>query len=599
MLGKLALAGAKSRIKDYLVLFSGLVISSAIFYMFCTLAINDKYLKANGALIKNSVLIFGFGLVMLALITLVYIMYANNFLLSMRKKDYGLFMMLGAKKKKIGLLMSAETLLIGGSATICGLVLGSIMSSAVAKFFGHLLEASMKHYSAVYGPAILLTLAIYLALFVIAAVFNTVTMVRKPALQLLRDTARPSQNTQKPFVLWLQALIGIVILCVDYYLMANFQLLKIQTIPVCLALTIIGSYLVFNGIVIVIINLLRKSRLAKKGLNSFTLGQLRFRIHDYTKILTVVSLLFSLALGAFATGIGFKGQTEQTAQSTAAYSMAIYSPSAGEKKAINQIKKTRTDVYHYKQVGRTYYYNVAEFNRKPFATVKISKNIYNSKTADRSGSYLQKNSYELMQYSVGRQNVILSQNAYRRLARPERKAVFFRVFSLGQQAGELKRLSQMEAKRHQSWFNSQDGNSYNVAGGGQYQAYKEANTIYSGLEFMGCFLAFAFLAMLASCLMFKILSGASEDVPRYRTLNMIGAGHRKMSWAVNKEIGILFFLPGLLGIVNVLFGLQLFKQIMVDPYHNLLVPFGIFIVLYMFYYFLVSWMYRKIVLPQK
>ena len=43
MLGKLALAGAKSRIKDYLVLFSGLVISSAIFYMFCTLAINDKY----------------------------------------------------------------------------------------------------------------------------------------------------------------------------------------------------------------------------------------------------------------------------------------------------------------------------------------------------------------------------------------------------------------------------------------------------------------------------------------------------------------------------------------------------------------------------
>lgn len=599
MLGKLALAGAKSRIKDYLVLFSGLVISSAIFYMFCTLAINDKYLKANGSLIKNSALIFSFGLVMLALITLVYIMYANNFLLSMRKKDYGLFMMLGAKKKKIGLLMSAETLLIGGSATVCGLVLGSIMSSGISNFFGHLLEASMKYYSPVYGPAILLTLAIYLVLFVIAAVFNTVTMVRKPALQLLHDTARPSQNTQKSFTLWLQAVIGIVILGGDYYLMANFQLLKIQTIPVCLALTIIGSYLVFNGIVIVIINLLRKSRLAKKGLNSFTLGQLRFRIHDYTKILTVVSLLFSLALGAFATGIGFKGQTEQTAQSTAAYSMAIYSPSAGEKKAINQLKKTRTDVYHYKQVGRTYYYNVDEFNRKPFATVKISKNIYNSKTADRSGRYLQKNSYELMQYSAGRQNVILSQKAYQRLARPEGKAIFFRVVSLSQQAGELKRLSQIETKRHQAWFNNQDGNSYNVAGSGQYQAYKEANTVYSGLEFMGCFLAFAFLAMLASCLMFKILSGASEDVPRYRTLNMIGAGHRKMSWAVNKEIGILFFLPGLLGIVNVLFGLQLFKQLMVDPYHNLLVPFGIFIVLYMFYYFLVSWMYRKIVLPQK
>lgn len=86
MLNKLAIGGIKHRIRDYSVLFSGLMIAAAIFYMFMSLAMNKDFLNSNSPA-AATVFIFGFGAVLLAIITVVYINYANKFLLSMRQKD--------------------------------------------------------------------------------------------------------------------------------------------------------------------------------------------------------------------------------------------------------------------------------------------------------------------------------------------------------------------------------------------------------------------------------------------------------------------------------------------------------------------------------
>lgn len=124
MLLKLSLTGIKGRLKDYLVLFSGLIMASAIFYMFEALATNKSFVTSNSP-ISMAGIIFQIGSVLLGIITLVYIIYANNFLMSMRRRDYGMFMMLGAKGSKIAQLIAAETLVIGTAATLIGTALGS------------------------------------------------------------------------------------------------------------------------------------------------------------------------------------------------------------------------------------------------------------------------------------------------------------------------------------------------------------------------------------------------------------------------------------------------------------------------------------------
>ena len=116
---------------------------------------------------------------------------------------------------------------------------------------------------------------------------------------------------------------------------------------------------------------------------------------------------------------------------------------------------------------------------------------------------------------------------------------------------------------------------------------------------MGFFLGFAFLTMLASTLMFKVLSGAAGDKAKYRMLYQMGTRKQLLRRSIKAEIGVLFLLPALLGVIDVLFGLQLFKDLLENPYRSIWIPFTIFIILYSFYYLLTVKLYEKLVLTKE
>jgi len=118
----------------------------------------------------------------------------------------------------------------------------------------------------------------------------------------------------------------------------------------------------------------------------------------------------------------------------------------------------------------------------------------------------------------------------------------------------------------------------------------------SGFEFMGFFLGIAFLTMLASTLMFKVLSGAASDKLRYEMLYKIGTRRTVLKKSIRNEIGVLFLIPGILGVVDVLFGLRLFTALLPHPYMGFWLPFLIFIVLYFIYYIVTVKLYENIVL---
>lgn len=190
----------------------------------------------------------------------------------MRKHDYGLFMMLGAKKKKIGQLVWVETILIGILSTIIGIALGILASSFVPRLLTKLLGITPKYYEPFWGKAILWTALLYLGLFLLGAILNTIVMVRKPALKLLKS----EQTVSKSFMPWylqlLQALVGILLLVAGYWVISNANVLKQSTIPASLITLTLGSYFLFNASIIVIIDFLRKSRLAKKKIEYFYVG---------------------------------------------------------------------------------------------------------------------------------------------------------------------------------------------------------------------------------------------------------------------------------------------------------------------------------------
>jgi putative ABC transport system permease protein len=104
--------------------------------------------------------------------------------------------------------------------------------------------------------------------------------------------------------------------------------------------------------------------------------------------------------------------------------------------------------------------------------------------------------------------------------------------------------------------------------------------------------------MLASTLMFKILSAAASDKLRYKMLYKLGARNSVLKAAIRKEIAILFVAPAVLGSLDVLFGLKIFTILLPDPYYKIWIPFLAFFLLYLVYYLLTVKLYQGIVLEE-
>ncbi|WP_179394645.1 FtsX-like permease family protein [Lacticaseibacillus absianus] len=598
MLRKLALGGIRSRFRDYAVLFSGLVIASAVFYMFMALATNTEFLKGNSP-IGITPIIFGFGEVLLVIITMVYIVYANTFLMSMRQRDYAMFMMLGAKSRKIAQLIFVETVSVGLLASVVGTGLGIGLTVMAGRILIQMLHAPATHFAPFWLPALLATFGFFILMFVIAAAFNAAKLLKTPMLQLLHADTTPNRIKQKGWVLLIQAIAAIVLLAIGYIAMTMLGKVGVPAIGLALITIVAGTYFLFNALLIWLISLLKRNhRFAAQGLHTFTLSQLSFRIRDYTKILAVVAMLFALALGAITVGLGFQNEIPKMASKQTAYDVVTIAPDATvSRQAAKLVDVTQKRTYTQKRDARFIYFDQGELSAHPllfeafqgdgeWARVKVDGHNWARYAADIDSQLIQFR----LPADQDRGFKVVSAAAFAKLGGPSRQVVTYQVADFGRNYETIEAMVTAQNKRYQITSADMSGQKLTV--------YTLINSLYGGLAFMGFFLGIAFLAMLASTLMFKILSGASYDATRYLMLQKIGVRKRALRRSIRQEIGALFFFPGLLGVIHVLFGLQMFTTLLQGAYDHLALPFGLFLVLYLVYYGLTVWLYETIVIKK-
>lgn len=621
MLWKLSLTGIKSRFKDYLVLFSGLTFASAIFYMFMSIATNTSFLKGSiQVAFSITRVVFGFGIALLAIITLVYIVYANSFLLSMRQKDYGMYMMLGARTSKIGSLIFLETLVVGFLATILGSVIGIGLTQLVSQLLISQLGLHLHKFVGFYLPALLWTLLFFAILFFLAALWNRHKLIKSNVINLLRENQKPVKLRHNTAWKFIEAILGIGLLAVGYWAMADYKELMTNSIVIGFFTIVIGSYFVFDSFFTGVVNLLRKNNKFKyKKLHSFTLGQLKFRLTDYTRILSIVSLLFALALGAITVGLNFNNLTDQTLEATY-YDVVLYKKNATVKKDLRNVSVRSTTSLNYrivedkknKENPETLYVSENEINQgklkyRHFYVDKNGQQNYSTRTfsskkmQDENSSAGAEMRYQLASltpYSGARVKIV-SQDKYDQLKAKNQKVELLLVNNFRSNFDNIEKLQ--KAAVNQMIGNPETtGDSVNVyLTNSKTGSYRLISSMASGFEFMGFFLGLAFLAMLASTLMFKVLSGANSDKPRYNMLWKMGTRKSLLKSSIAKEIGVLFALPAVLGVIDVLFGLQFFKSLLKNPYDKIWIPFTIFGVLYVIYYILTVVLYQGIVLRKE
>ena len=116
MLFRLSIKNMTKSIKDYTIYFLTLVLGVAIFYMFNSLDSQQAMLEVSQStreIIKLMLGMLGFVSVFVAIVLGLLIVYANNFLINRRKKEFGIYMILGMGKRQISKVILLETILVG------------------------------------------------------------------------------------------------------------------------------------------------------------------------------------------------------------------------------------------------------------------------------------------------------------------------------------------------------------------------------------------------------------------------------------------------------------------------------------------------------
>lgn len=605
MLLKLSMSGVKSKFKDYLVLLFGLVMAISIFYMFQTIALNEEFVKSN-SIINSIMSVFQIGSVLLAIITIFYIIYANSFLLLLRQKEFGMYMMLGAKKKKVTLIMFIETLVIGVVSLIIGIVIGAILSKIISYMLMTQLNFEGGKYYPFYMPSISITCIFFIILFLIAAIFNSIKLFKSSVLQLLHAEDESDNVKVKPMNSVVKAILAIILLVIGYAAIINIKLTMIAGLFIGMITITAGTYLLFMAFVPILIDtLLKNKHIKEKGLNVFTLSQLSFRVKELTKVLATVAMLIALSAGAISSGMAFKNNAKFIAEESEYYDVVLNNPTSQENNILSKLDTKEKLEYRYKKDKEFIYYISSDLlKNKPIILERdmMGDIIYSGRVKSEllvnDGVYdKSKKGNQWLNFFYNIENrytdsdlkiKVVDEKKFNSIKGNVNKAVIVKTNDFIKNLDTFKKIDDIEKLR----YKTNDIFS-------KYEFYIQYYSMTSGMVFMGLFLGIAFLGMMASCLMFKILTGASKDIKRYEMLRKIGVRKSLLTKSIYKEILFIYAIPAIVGIAHVLIGMQMFKILLLHPYYHIWISLSVFGAIYLLYYFITVQLYKGIVLPKK
>ncbi|HFJ9274898.1 ABC transporter permease [Bacillus cereus] len=609
MLFKLSMSGLKSKLQDYIVLLVGLIVSISTFYMFQTLSLNKTFLESSSS-IRDIVSIFHIGSFLLAIITFFYILYANSFLVSLRQKEFGMYMMLGAKKHKVTLLMFIETIVLGAASLAIGITVGVGLAEGIGQLLMKQLEFPGEGYQAFYIPSITVTGIFFFALFVLSAIMSSIKLVRFSVLQLVHADAQTERVAVKGKMTVVVAFLGLILLGIGYASLTYIPqagMAALGLMALGLTTATFGTYLLFGSLLPVMINKLKSNKKrSEKGLNAFTFAQLNFRMNSLANVLATVAMLVALGAGGISGGMAFKNNVIKMVNGSEIYDSVVHNPTTEEKKILNTILFTEKLEYHYKIVGQSIYYLKEDLEKnRPLVLKNRNERAEFGKTKRVSeelpiGANVKKSpqqwseAFEIIQpyYMYPDHEIkIVDKNMYHSIEGLESTVFIGKTDNFKLYLKEWKQLDELQLTKYTS-MKPEELKS-------KYRMYDSYHGMFSGLMFMGFFVGIAYLAMMASCLMFKVLSGASKDCTRYQMLRKIGVRRELLTQSIYKELFFVFLVPAIVGIVHVLVGMNMFGAILIDPYFRIWLPILIFTIIYSIYYLITVQLYKGIVLPEK
>lgn len=563
--------------------------TAAMFYILRYLTESDIVASVRGAGYLQSLMYL--GCIVVALFSVVLLLYANSFVMKRRQRELGLYNILGLEKRHIALLCLWETLYCAGAAILGGLVIGILFSKLMLLLLLQLSRLPVEFGFEVSVPGILSTAALFGALFGLTLVCNLFRIGRAHPVELLHSEA---QGEREPKTRYLLVVLGLLTLGGGYYLSWKVQNPTEALVLFFLAviLVIIGTYCLFTAGSVAVLKALRSNPGYYYQTRHFTaVAGLLHRMKQNAVGLSNICILSTMVLVTVSTTVTLYLSCEGTLSQMFPYDIQVvqYLTGYGEDVELpasedvlaqveDDLAASGRTASHFSWLnlaegrcwysGNTLQWESGTETRLRLVTAEDFARCTGqdvSLEADQVLAYTQ--GLDLMEtFYIGSLPFHVMQELETDLpangstfVSGEGGTVTLVVANrtvleaiMAQPSGDHfseKFLIQMnldgtdEEKIDLAWSFLSDIPGEGIAVNCRQDNARNLYTMYGGFLFLGIFLALLFLLATALIIYYKQISEGYEDQRRYQILRQVGMTDREVRSSIHSQILLVFFLP--------------------------------------------------------
>lgn len=313
MLARLAVRNVRRSMRDYAVYFVTLVFGVAAFYAFNSVQSQSVLFDLRGVASADAfdltARFLGMFSVLIACVLGFLVIYANRFLIRRRKREFGVYLLLGMRPAQVSAIVLMETACVGAASLAAGLVLGLALSQGLSFLTAGLFSIPMQQYRFVLSAeALRQTLLCFAIIFAVVALFNTLSLRRCRLVDLFGAAVRSERSRiRSPWVGLAGFAVAVGLLAWAYGTLLESGLTEFGAeFWKATALMVAGTFLFFwSAAGFAVAALERVPGVYFRGLAMFTTRQVASKVNTAFLSLSTVCVMLFFSLAVFSTGSGF------------------------------------------------------------------------------------------------------------------------------------------------------------------------------------------------------------------------------------------------------------------------------------------------------
>ena len=581
--------------------------------------------------------LIGYFSVFIAFVLGFLIVYANNYLIKRRKKEFGIYMTLGMENGSLSKMIFLETLFIGAISLEIGVILGIMLSQALSVLTAYMFQVDLTKFQFVFSPlGFKRTVLCFSIIYLVVLIFNFISVRKIKLIDLLTASKRNEKPTIKN--LWVSVILFLVsvgILGIAYYKVihdgiafASFNALGLPILLGC-----IGTFIFFyslTGFFLKVIQGNKKFYLI--DLNMFVMKQISSKINTTFVSLSFICLMLFLAICTFSGGLGINRAINADLKDLTKFDVTFWSNSGENIETLLKEKNIDISNIAKEDSNMVMYDSGVKYSNFLSKEGMTAMKNYFPVANDNDILVIGENGYNNTLKLLGKEPVNLKKNQYLAVGNiDEMKKWVNESLENGKKINISGKTLEPANKKYEninlynftmkgdilifvvkdslleglkpvsSRFNMMlkdnsntkeelesirdqlvESQVYSIT---KKEIYDNAAGLGATMAYLGIYLGLIFIITSAVVLAIQQLTESTDNVERYRLLKEIGVDQKMINKAIFTQVGVYFMLPLSLAIVHSIVGLKISSSIVgvfgnASIMPNIIITAIIFVIIY-------------------